>query len=433
MPKSRSFIWRPPTLLSILLGMATVSLSELLGSTVYDASGAASGRVREVALAPQEDRSRVSLLIVKTPAGNRVLPLTAVSEINGGVRASTAAADWVSADGSEGLLLLTRDLLDQQVIDVHGRKVVRVNDVDFHRDTAQNRPVLKVGGVDVGARGALRRLLKGMVPAAALRALLLRIPLREIPWDFVDLIETDPARRVRLKISHERLAKLHPADIADIVEELAPDEREAVFETLDEGVAAGALEELEPKVQKAVLESLDSDRVADIVEEMEPDAAADLLGDLPDERTEEILVQMQPEERQEVADLLEFKENTAAGRMTTEYIALPVTATAHDAIETMRAFEGRMENMSTVYLIDSHGTLAGAVPLVKIVLAPASTPLLALAQEPLISCHEDTKEREFAELFDKYNLLTLPVIDEHNQLTGVITPDDVIAMLRAKL
>ena len=229
------------------------------------------------------------------------------------------------------------------------------------------------------------------------------------------------------------LAKLHPADIADIVEDLAPDEREAVFETLDEGVAAGALEELEPKVQKSVLESLDSDRAADIVEEMEPDAAADLLGDLSDDKTEEILVQMQPEERQEVTDLLEFKENTAAGRMTTEYIALPVTATAHDAIEAMRTFEGRMENMSTIYLTDSHGTLAGAVPLVKIVLSPSSTPLLALSQEPLISCHEDAKEREFAELFDKYNLLTLPVIDEHSRLTGVITPDDVIAMLRAKL
>src|SRR6202521_2595247 len=153
--------------------MATVSLCELLGSTVYDASGAASGRVREVAIAPQEDRSRVASLIVKTSTGNRVLPLTAVSAINGGARASSAAAEWVPADGSEGLLLLSRDLLDQQVIDVHGRKVVRVNDVDFHHETVQNRPILKVGGVDVGARGAVRRLLKGVIPAVALRALLL--------------------------------------------------------------------------------------------------------------------------------------------------------------------------------------------------------------------------------------------------------------------
>src|SRR6202045_889567 len=165
-----SFIWYLFTLLSILFNMATVSLCELLGSTVYDASGAASGRVREVAIAPQEDRSRVASLIVKTSTGNRVLPLTAVSGINGGIRASTTAAEWASADGSEGLLLLSRDLLDQQVIDVHGRKVVRVNDVDFYRDIAQKHAVLKVEGVDVGARGAVRRLLKGVVPAAMLRA-----------------------------------------------------------------------------------------------------------------------------------------------------------------------------------------------------------------------------------------------------------------------
>src|SRR5260370_16558804 len=128
----------------------------------------------------------------------------------------------------------------------------------------------------------------------------------------------------------------------------------------------------------------------------------------------------------------DFKENPAGRRMTTEFSALPVTATAHGAIEAMRSFEGRMENMSTIYLTDSHGTLAGAVPLVKIVLAPPSTPLLALAQEPLISCHEDAKEKEFAELFDKYNLLTFPVIDEPNRQTGEIPPLDVLALLGAK-
>jgi magnesium transporter len=413
--------------------MSTIALSELLGLLVYDQTGMVKGRVREVALAPQEDRTKIALFIVKTSSGNRLLPLTAVSNINGGVRATTSAGDWTLADGAEGLLLLSRDLLDQQVIDVHGRKVVRVNDIDFHQDTTLGRAHLKIGGVDVGARGAVRRLLKGVIPAAALRALVQRVPPREIPWDFVDLIEIDAARRVKLKISHERLAKLHPADIADIIEDLAPDEREAVFETLDEGIAAGALEELQPRVQKAVLESLDSDRAADIVEEMEPDAAADLLADLPEERTAEILVQMQPEERKEVTDLLEFKENTAAGRMTTEFIALPVTATTNEAIEMMRTFEGRMESMSTIFLIDSHGTLGGAVPLAKIVLAPLGTPLLALTQEPLIYCQENAKEKEFAELFDKYNLLTLPVIDRKNHLMGVITPDDVINMLRAKL
>ncbi len=330
-------------------------------------------------------------------------------------------------------MLLSRDLLDQQIIDVHGRKVVRVNDVDLHQDTSSSHPTLKVAAVDVGARGAVRRLLKGVVPAGPLRALLRQIPERVIPWEFVDVIETDPARRVKLKISHERLARLHPADIADIVEDLAPDEREAVFETLDEGVAAEALEEVEPKVQKSIVESLDSERAAEIVEEMNPDAAADLLADLSEDRTEEILLEMAPEERKEVSGLLEFKEDTAAGRMNTQYLALNVIANAHDAVEALRNFEGGIESVSTIYLVDSHGTLAGAVPLAKLVLASPGTPLLSLTREPLISSHAGAGEKEVTELFDKYNLLTLPVVDDHGKLVGIITSDDIISLLRAKL
>ncbi len=413
--------------------MPTLALSELLGAPVFDTAGARCGRVRELALKPQEDRSRVAAVIVKTKAGNRLLPFTSVTSINGGIRADTSSAGWAPGDRAEGMLLLEHDLLDQQVIDVFGRKVVRVNDLDLHEESVGNRPVLKVDSVDVGPRGAIRRLLKGVVPMAALRALLRQIPPRPIPWDFVDLIETDPARRVKLKISHERLARLHPADIADIVEDLAPDEREAVFETLDEEVAAEALEEVEPKVQKAIVESLDSDRAADIVEEMQPDAAADLLSELPEERTSEILLEMKPEERNEVVELLEFKEDSAAGRMTTQYLALGVDKTAQDAVETLRHFEGGVETVNTIYLVDSDGTLAGVVPLVKLVLAKPDTPLLSLTQEPLISTHAGADEKEVAELFDKYNLVNLPVVDDQKKLTGVITSDDVISLLREKL
>ncbi|HEX4786699.1 MAG TPA: CBS domain-containing protein [Candidatus Sulfotelmatobacter sp.] len=417
--------------------MTTLALTELLGATVYDPSGASSGRVREVTLAPQEDRSRISSLIVKTKSGNRVLAFSAVSAVNGGIRASTAPEEWPAANGTEGLFLLERDLLDQQVIDVNGRKVVRVNDVDlqvdFPKDESATHPVLRVHSVDVGARGAVRRLLRGVAPKHALQALLGKIPPRSIPWNFIDVIETDPARRVKLKTSYEGLSKLHPADIADIVEDLAPDERQAVFQTLDEETAAEALEEVNPRVQKSIVESLDSGRAADIVEEMDPDAAADLLADLPEDRTEQILVQMEPEAQQDVVELLEHREGTAAGRMTTEFLALPVSATVQNAIDSMREFEGGVEAVSTIYLVDSHGTLTAAVPLARLVLADLSSPMLSLVQEPLVFAHEGMAENDVAELFDKYNLQTLPVVDEHNKLTGVITSDDVISMLRAKL
>ncbi len=413
-------------------GMSNLALTELLGSPVFDMAGKPAGKVREVALAPHEDRAKVASFIVHGKGGDRLLPLTSVNSVNGGIRASTSSAQWAPGKEAEGLFLLSRDLLDQQVIDVHGRKVVRVNDVEIYRETIENHPILKIGSVDVGVRGAVRRLLKGVVPNAALRALLRQIPERPIPWEFVDLIETDPSRRVKLKISHDRLAKLHPADIADIVEDLAPAERQAVFQTLDEEVAAGALEEVQPKVQKAILESLGSERAAEIVEEMEPDAAADLLADLTEERSSQILQEMEPEERQEVSDLLEFKENTAAGRMNTTYLALDVASTVNDAIEKLRNFEGGVENINTIYLVDSGGTLAGAVPLVNLVLGKGEEPMFSLTQEPLISCAADTNEWEVAELFDKYNLLTLPVVDKNNKLTGVITSDDVISLLRSK-
>jgi magnesium transporter len=412
--------------------MGTIALTELLGSPVTEASGAHCGRVRELVLTPAEDRIHISMLIVRTKKGDRVLPFSAVSSLNGGVQASSAASDWSPPD-AEGLFLLERDLLDQQIIDVHGRKVVRVNDVDLHPETSDGRVQLKIGSVDVGARGAIRRLLKGVVPMAALRAVLQRIPPRLIPWDFVDLIETDPARRVKLKISHERLARLHPADIADIVERLAPDEREAVFQTLDQEVAAEALEEVQPRVQKSIVESLDYGRAAEIVEEMDPDAAADLLADLPEERTTEILKEMEPEERQEMTQLLEFGENTAAGRMNTEYLALSAEASVNDAIEALRSFEGGVETVSTVYLVDERGKLTGAVPLAKLILAKSDDKLLPLSMDPLISCHAGAREREVAALFDKYNLMTLPVVDDDGILTGVITSDDVISLLRAKL
>jgi len=419
----------------MLKSMGHLALSELLGSTVIDPTGVVAGRVRELAIAPQEDPTRIAAVVVRTREGDRLLPreaLEAVQERR--FRSSIRLSEFpLFANNAEGLLLLERDLLDQQIIDVHGRKVVRVNDVDLEPHAVNQHIVLRISGVDVGARGAIRRLLRGVVPRIALRTLLDQIPPRIIPWEFVDLIETDPARRIKLRIEHQRLSRLHPADIADIVEELAPAEREAVFETLDEEVAAHALEEVSPKLQVSIVESLDSDRAADIVEEMNPDAAADLLADLPEETSEGILEEMAPEERKDVEDLLEFGEHTAAGRMTTDFLSFSPHATVADAIEALREFSGGAETLNTLYLVDKEEKVIGAVPLASIVLAEGDTPLEKLAVEPLITCPASANEREVAELFDKYNLVVLPVVDKRGVLVGVITADDVIAMLRKLL
>jgi len=409
--------------------MSLVALSELLGATVRDASGTVRGRVREVAVAPQEHPTRIAFLIVNTTDGERMLPSASLKSCGATVRAIGDASAWEKYTASDGVLLLKRDLLDQQIIDVHGRKVVRVNDVELDSTPVNSHLALSVIAVDVGARGAIRRLTQGLVPAFTMRALLERIPPRVIPWQYVDLLETDPSRRVKLKIVYEGLSKLHPADIADIVEDLPAAEREAVFETIDEEVAAEALEELDPKVRVSVVESLDSDRAADIVEEMDPDAAADLLEKLPEHRSGQILKEMQPEERNEVTQLLEFGERTAAGRMTTEFVSVADGGTVSDAIDALKQFEGSREAVATIYLYSAAYAITGAVPLVKIAVSTPSTPLAEL-REDAITCAPDTPDDEVAGLFDKYNLVTLAVVDEHERLAGIITADDVITMLR---
>ena len=411
-----------------------LALSSILGASVYDNAGAFAGHVREVAVAPREDPNRISDFIVKTREGDRLMPARQVKAVLGStIQVTGSPHDWPPLGSSEGMLLLERDLLDQQIIDVSGRKVVRVNDVDLRPEPVNGAVKLKLGRVDIGLRGAIRRLLKGLAPSRAIEALAARMPEKSIPWEAVDLIETDPARRVHLKLEYERLSKLHPADIADILEELAPDEREAVFQSLDEEVAAEALEEIDPRMQVELMRSIDSDKAADIVEEMDPDAAADLLGDLPEETSEEILKDMEPEEREEVAELLAFQENTAAGRMTNEYVALSPEHTVGDAIDRLRSFEGATETINTIYLVDAQEKLVGSVPLVSLVLAPGATRLGTLAPEHVIYAEANCSDKEVAEMFDKYNLLTLPVVDDQQKMAGIITADDIISLLRDRI
>ncbi len=415
--------------------MAVVALSELLGTAVYSSTGSRCGRVREVAITPGDDPTRISGFVVKTRGGERMVAASSIVAADPyGLHTSQPQSEWAplnpSAGPAEGLLMLERDLLDQQIIDVHGRKVVRVNDADIVVEPENSHLALKVTAVDVGTRGIVRRLLKGLVPAELLRRITQKFGSKVIPWEFVNLIETDPARRVKLRISHDRLARLHPADIADIIEELSPAEREAVMQSLDDEVAAEALEELDPRMQVSIVSAMDSEKAADIVEEMDPDAAADLLGDLSPEQSQEILEEMEPAERNEVAELLQHEEHTAAGRMNTEYLALSPRATAGDAADLLRNYEGDLGSVSTIFLVSDDWKLVGAIPLSKLVAAQPSAPLSELAGDEVISCAPAAKDREVAAIFDKYNLLTLPVVDDDGRLTGIITADDVINMLR---
>ncbi|WP_433983290.1 magnesium transporter MgtE N-terminal domain-containing protein [Tunturiibacter empetritectus] len=334
-----------------------------------------------LAVAPSVDAAHIHGIVLKLASSKRTdkPSLVLISQLEfgpDGAMQLRESAQPTPLPEDERFLLLERDLLDQQIIDVHGHKVVRVNDVDLVWENIQDDLPdlsLRIAEVEVGMRGAVRRLLKGL-PSTSVDRISSRFGASVIPWDFVDLIDRDPARRVRLKIEQDRLSKMHPSDIADILEELAPAERHALFVSLDEEVAAEALEEVKPKMQQSLIESLDSEQIAGIVEEMDPGAAADLLSELTDERSEAILEEMDPEERQEVEDLLEFAGNSAAGRMTTEYLALPSSALADHAIAALREFEGDIDMITDIYLLDEEEKIIALVPLVQLLLAAPGTP-----------------------------------------------------------
>jgi CBS domain-containing protein/sporulation protein YlmC with PRC-barrel domain len=410
------------------------SVSTLVGMNVVDASGKSCGRVHEFAVDVQRDGARVEGLILQRKVGGKVetlmMPVGDVKVPRRADKVLRTQHEPTAHPDMQQYLLLERDLLDQQIIDVDGRKVVRVNDVNLMWEKHKGSgPGLRIEEVEVGMRGASRRLLKGL-PNTAIDAVSNKWTARVIPWGCVDLIERDPARRVRLKIGQERLSRLHPSDIAAILEELAPAEREAVFTSLPEETAAEALEEIDPKLQKALLQGMDSEHAADILEEMDPGAAADLLNELSDEESEAILEEMEPEERHDVEELLEFAPDSAAGRMTTDFVSAHKDATVADAVEALREFDGDPDTITEIYLLDSHEKLAGVVTLPRLLLAKLETKLELLSEIHNTSCGLNANHDEVAALFDKYNLRSLPVVDHHGRVAGAIHAEQVIAQLR---
>ena len=412
---------------------ARVSLTALLGMPVTDPQGRLRGKLKDIAVATGPDGGKVAGLVLKTRTGLSLVPSQDVMETPAGTLELRSAGVLVPLQDQGSYLYLQQDVVDRQIIDIHGRKVVRVNDVDLEWMGQGAAHQLRVAEVEVGLRGAFRRVFKGILPRTRLEALSRKLSARTIPWQFVDVIEPDPARRVKLRIEHERLAAIHPSELADILEDLAPAERQAVFTSLDEEVAAETLEEVEPKLQKALLEKLDEERIADIVEEMDPGAAADLLGELSEEQSDAILEEMEPEERQEVEELLEFDEKSAAGFMTTDFVYLGVDATVAQAVQALRSFDGDPESVTEIFLLDEKRILRGAVPLPRVVVAQPETHLSVLGDPRVLSCPADLRQNEVAEMFDKYNLHALPVVDPQGRMVGVVQAEQVISFLREKL
>jgi CBS domain-containing protein/sporulation protein YlmC with PRC-barrel domain len=408
-----------------------IYFTELQNLPVYGVKGEYLGRLEDMCVDPSQNPTRVASYLVRTPK-KKIRCITHEQMQSISVRAgqtSVTREEVRCYAPDEGMIHIKKDVLDQQIIDVNNRKVVRVNDVDLDIQPVDGHTELRIVAVNVGLAAAVRRLLQGTMPKHNIRLVTNLLPTRTILWEFVNLIESDPARRVKLRISYDRLAELHPADIADILEDLSHNEQKALIESLDDETAAQALSEIPTKMQADLLESIAPEKAADIVEEMPPDEAADVLNQLPPETSAELLADMEKEEAKEVRELLGFEENTAGAIMTTEYVVVQDSATVEGAIETLKNFEGPVEAIHLIYLIDKNVVLTGAVPIARIILTEASSPLKDLSTDPLISVQAQEDAKSVVDLFHKYNLMSLPVVDEEGHLLGIVTADDVLELV----
>lgn len=409
--------------------------TEILGARTYDSLGNFVGRVKEMFVVPAEQPNRVARLML---GRGKYRPLVArydqiESVAPGKVNLTTDESALDLYQPNEAWLAVGKDLLDQQIIDTNGRKVVRVNDVDLMDQRTNGNTELRIVQVDVGLPAAVGRMLHGMVPPATIRRIQAQLPPRNIRWEFVNLIEPDPLRRVKLRLSSEKLAKLHPADLADIAEDLSPDERQSIIASLDEETAAETIAELDKRLQTQVVEKLDPEKAADIIEEMSPDAAADLIQNLEPDTSREVLGEMGHREAQEVEGLLRFDENTAGGMMTTEIVVVGEDATRGEVVDHIRFHEIPADQLDNIVLINRDAELAGTVPIAGLLLASTEQRMGEIVSEPLLSVKPDASEKDVFELFDKYNLRSLVVVSADKCPIGAITVDDVVSRMRAKL
>ncbi|HXA41957.1 MAG TPA: CBS domain-containing protein [Candidatus Solibacter sp.] len=398
-----------------------IFLSDFLRAEIVDNQQRRIGRVGDLVAHIAEPFPIVHHVILRGKGG-RSIPWSEVRTFEAKELALKSSRDDLQfGEATDNDIWLARDVLDKQIVDTDGRRVVRVNDLQL----SPMRGNLLVVGVDVGGRGLLRRM-----GAEDLGKGLAHLARRDwaqklIAWDAVDPIHSD-LESVKLRIAHQKVAKMHPADIADIVDHLSPRQRDAIFASLADDVAADVVEEMDPEDQVDVIEGLDDERAADILEEMDPDEAADLIADLPEARAEILLDKMDEEDAEDVEELLAYEEDTAGGLMTTEYVAISSDLTAGEAIDRLRELEPEAEQVYYVYVVDHREDLLGVLSLRDLIVAKPDTPITAIMIRSVVKVPLSASHGEVAEVIRKYNLLAVPVVDVDGHLEGIVTVDDVM-------
>ncbi len=400
-------------------------VSELSKKPVLDPKGEELGRVRDFIVIKGDPLPRVSALILDKKKTSFSLGWEYIGIFNKRIISSRVYASKVkSYEFPEDDLLIVRDILDKQIVDANGAKVVRVNDVKL--EGMKNNAYL--GAVDVGARGILRRLGIERRGENLYRVFGKSLSHNLIRWNYIQPLEPR-LTTISLTVPRQMVSALHPADIADLISKVSHEEGVALFEGLDPNVAAESLHELEPEFKKAIIDSLDKGFATDIVERMPPDEAADLLGELSSEKAKELLESIEKGESQEIQELLVHEEDTAGGLMTNEFISYEPELKVIEAIEKFKMDAYNVETVYYIYIINEEKKLTGVTSLRDMLLASPDETLSEIMEKKLKTVTPDTDQHVVAEIISKYNLLALPVIDAKGGLLGIVTIDDIMDIL----
>lgn len=398
--------------------------SQLAGLPVVDPQGQSQGKIADILV-----------------SGNGQYPVVTALAVRGGRRDETALVPWeqvLSFDTTvvlrapkgqmtphvpaEHELFIGQQILDRQIVDLNNRKVVRVNDLQLARTNGHYTLI----GVDISAQALLRRL--GIQPLTS--RLGIRPTEKFIKWEDVDPLGGEQGG-LKLRVAQDNLARLHPADLAEIVDQLSVQEGVSLFERMDDEVAAEALEEVAPERQVSLLEEMESEKAADILEEMDPSSAADVLGEMSDEKASELLALMERAESEDVKELLSYREDSAGGIMTTDYVAVPETWTAAQIMEHLRTVADEIDIVHYIFVVTDMAseTLVGTLSLRDLILARPEAPAVEFMQrEPLI-VHTGDDEDQAARLIARYNLMAIAVVDDEHHLKGIVTVDDAIDII----
>ncbi len=393
-------------------------VSQILGQTVKDADGQTVGKLADLVISFGRQYPAVSAILLDQPDHKKTaVRMGQVRSLEPhDVTLSTPSARITPHPVAEDELLIARDVLDKQIIDTEGVKVVRVNDVQITRVNGG----YQLSAVDHSTQGLLRRI--GLGGAGNL----LHLPQRSIKWDDVELVPSGGPAAVKLKVPRGQLSELHPADIAQIVQELSIAEGSNTVASFDDETAARVAAEMDTEHQVAILERLDSERAADIVEEMAPDDAVDVLAEMDEKKAQEIIERMEPEAAEDVKELIGYDEDCAGGIMTTDYLAFRPDLTAEQVIDTLREMAPDPEAVMYLYVTDAEEHLLGVLPLRDLIIARPKTKVADFMLTRMISVDAETSQVDVAKILAKYNLLALPVVDKENRLLGIVTVDDVM-------